>query len=145
MQSDSQQSMIFSFLTVLGNLLLPGSVTPYVPGWDAEAPSQQFFFGVAKFEFEIQSFRDLLAKRFTPFINELKEEDIQVCIAENSPATRIFFQTVGDLYIHEYYSRPQTLIALGLPIEPPFPKGRPVISGSLEKLETVFIKGKTYR
>ncbi len=133
------------FLNDLGNLLLPGSVTPFVPRWDAEAPSRHFLNEVAKFAVEIDSFRQFLFTRFNQLIVELSEEDIQACIVENTPTTRIFFQTVGDLYIHEYYSRPKNLLALGLPLDPPFPIGNKPDPGSLEKLEVVYLRGKPYR
>jgi hypothetical protein len=116
-----------------------------VPRWDAEVPSRQFLTEVARFAVEIELFRQLLCKRFNQPIVELREDDIQVFIAENSPATRIFFQTVGNLYIHEYYSRPKNLAALGLPVDSPFPTGNKPDPGDLEKLEVVFLRGKLHR
>lgn len=145
MTSNISLSTSFPFLNDLGNLLLPGSVTPFVPRWDAEAPSRNFLNEVAKFTVEIESFRQLLLTRFNQLVIELSEEDIQTCIVENTPVTRIFFQRVGDLYIHEYYSRPKNLLALGLPLDPPFPIGNKPEPGSLEKLEVVFLRGKPYR
>ena len=145
MTPNLQSSATLPFLNHLGNLLLPGSVTPCVPRWDAEEPSQHFLTEVAKFAVEIESFRHSLSTRFNQLIVELQEEDIQACIAENTPATRIFFQTVGDLFIHEYYSRPKNLLALGLPMDPPFPIGNKPDPGNLEKLEVVYLQSKPYR
>ena len=145
MTSNINLSTSFPFLNDLGNLLLPGSVTPFVPRWDAEAPSRHFLNEVAKFTVEIESFRQFLLTRFNQLIIELSEEDIQACIIENTPVTRNFFQTVGVLYIHEYYSRPNILLSLGLPLDPPFPMGNKPDPGSLEKLEAVFLRGKPYR
>jgi hypothetical protein len=134
-----------SFLNNLGNLILPGSTNPYVPRWDAELPSEYFVAEAAKSRIVIESFKNHLSNKFKKPIDELMDEDLQAIIAENSTATRDFFQSIGDYYINDFYSRPKTLSALGLSQVPPFPNGNNPFVGNLEELEAVFKRGRMYR
>ena len=134
-----------SFLNNLGNLILPGSTNPYVPRWDAELPSKYFVVEVEKFQMTIESFKNHLSNKFKKPIDELIDEDLQAIIAENSTATRNFFQSIGDCYINDFYSRPKVLSALGFSQVPPFPNGNYPFVGNLEELEAVFKRGRMYR
>ena len=134
-----------SFLNHLGNLILPGSTIPYVPRWDAELPSKYFAVEVEKSQMAIESFKNHLRNKFKQPIDELIDEDLQAIIAENSTATRNFFQSIGDCYINDYYSRPRVLSALGFSQVPPFPNGNYPFVGNLEELEAVFKRGRMYR
>lgn len=134
-----------SFLNNLGNLILPGSTNPNVPRWDAELPSDYFLVEAAKCGMVIESFKNHLSKKFKKPIDELIDEDLQAIIAENSTTTRDFFQSIGDCYINDFYSRPKILSALALSQVPPFPKGNNPFVGNLEELEAVFNRGRMYR
>ena len=145
MTRNSLSAELLSFLNNFGNLILPGSSNPYVPRWDAEPTSEYFLIEVEKSVIVIETFKTHLSNRFKKSINELVEEDLQLIISENSTATRDFFKSIGDYYLHDYYSRPKTLSALGLPQVPPFPSGNKVFLGALAELEIVFNRGRIYR
>jgi hypothetical protein len=134
-----------SFLNDFGNLILPGSINPFVPRWDAELPSDYFIVEVAKSRTVIEAFKNYLSAKFKKPIYELMDEDLQAIIAENSTATRDFFQSIGNCYINDFYSRPKTLSSLSLSQVPPFPRGNHPFFGNLEELEPVFKRGRMYR
>ncbi len=134
-----------SFLNDFGNLILPGSISPLVPRWDAEPPSEYFIVEAVKYRTVIEAFKNHLSEKFKKPIYKLMDEDLQAIIAENSTATRDFFQSIGDCYINDFYSRPKTLSGLGLSQVPPFPRGNNPFAGNLEVLEPVFKRGRMYR
>jgi hypothetical protein len=136
---------LLSFLNDFGNVILPGSTNPPVPRWDAEPPSKQFLSKAVVAIFPIESFKNFLSVKFNGVISQLTEEELQAIVSENSTETRNFFKSLGDLYINDYYSRPRTLLALGLSQEAPFPRGNEVFFGDLGKLEMVFNRGRIYR
>jgi hypothetical protein len=144
MQSDPLESL-YSFANYIGSMILPGSVQMSVPSWDSEKPSSDFLRAIVKFEFEIKSFQGFLEEKYGKKFWKIDDAQINDCIIENSAPTREFFRLLGDLYIIEYYSRTKTLLALGLLIDPPFPRGNKVHEGDLEKLELVFNKGRIYK
>ncbi len=145
MTRNSVSAKLLSFLNDFGNLILPGASNPYVPRWDVDPASEYFLLEVAKNVAVIESFKIHLSIRFNGSLKELTEEDLETIISENSTATKDFFRLIGDLYLHDYYSRPKTLSALGLSQVPPFPGGNKVFLGNLEKLEMVFNRGRIYR
>jgi hypothetical protein len=136
---------LLSFLNDFGNLILPGSINPLVPRWDAELPSEYFIVEAAKSRTVIEAFKNHLSEKFKKPIYELMDEDLQAIIAENSTAAKDFLQLIGDCYIIDFYSRPKTLSGLGLSQVPPFPNGNNPFAGNLEELEPVFKRGRMYR
>ena len=93
----------------------------------------------------IEAFKNHLSEKFKKPIYELMDEDLQAIITENSTATRDFFQSIGNYYINDFYSRPKTLSGLGLSQVPPFPHWNNPFLGNLEELEPVFKRGRMYR
>lgn len=145
MTRNSLSADLLSFLNDFGNLILPGSTNPYVPRWDVDPASEYFLVEIAKSVMVIESFKIHLSHKFNGPVKELTEEDLYTIISENSTATKDFFRSIGDLYLHDYYSRPKTLSVLGLSKVPPFPGGNNVFLGDLGKLEMVFNRGRIYR
>jgi len=144
MRKDLPESL-YAFANYIGSIILPGSMKLSVPGWDSEKPSNDFQNLIIKFEYEIKSFQEFLEEKYEKKFWKIDAAQIYDCILEDSTPTREFFRQLSDLYIIEYYSRTKTLLALGLTIDPPFPRGNKVFVGDLEKLEIVFNKGRIYK
>ena len=144
MRKDLSESL-YAFANYIGSIILPGSLKLCVPGWDSEKPSNDFQNSIIKFEYEIKSFQGFLEEKYEKKFWKIDASQIYDCILEDSIPTREFFRQLSDLYIIEYYSRTKTLLALGLTIDPPFPRGNKVFVGDLDKLEIVFNKGRIYK
>jgi len=136
---------LYAFVNYIGSIILPGSMKLSVPGWDSEKPSNDFQNMITKFEYEINCFQEFLEEKYKKKFWKIDASQIYDSILEDSTPTREFFRQLSDLYIIEYYSRTKTLLALGLTIDPPFPRGNKVFVGDLEKLETVFNNGRIYK
>jgi hypothetical protein len=145
MKKEFLSDNLINFVNTLGNLMLPGSILLKVPGWSAQPPSSDFFANIGKFQKEIESFRHFLKVKYGSKLTELTDEQMKDCILENANETKNFFQALGEFYIQDYYSRPKTLMALGLNSDAPFPIGNSILPGDLEMLDTVFKNGKKYR
>lgn len=141
----SSPERLLDFLNHIGNLILPGSKNLFVPGWESQQPSDDFFRASQRFEFEINSFQEFLERKYLDKFRSITDEQLQDCILEGSKSTADFFRHLGDLYIIEYYSRTKIQSALGLISEPPFPQGNKVHAGDLDLLEIVFTKGKIHK
>ena len=133
------------FLEKIGSLLLPGSEQLGIPGWSHENASLEFLEAALTHVESLNTFRRFLTEYFDKHFSEISWPEFEKYISINFEGSRSFFQTFGDLFIEEYYSRTAVIASMGLTLKSQYSLGQKVESGNLEMLENVYLNGKKYR